>query len=116
MAAVPADVRRFRPNILVSTSRAVPFEEDEWVGGVLSFGETDDAAAVFVTNYDERCAMVNFDPDSARADAADLKAIVRERGNRAGVYGAVIRRGRLAVGQPLFFEPRATGEAVVSAD
>lgn len=116
MAAVLADVRRFRPNILVSTSRAVPFEEDDWVGGVLSFGETDAAAAVVVTNYDERCAMVNFDPDSARADAAVLKAIVRERGNRAGVYGAVIRRGRLAVGQPIFLEPRATGEAVVSVD
>lgn len=48
--------------------------------------------------------MVNFDPDSARPAADVLKAIVRERDNKAGVYGAVIRRGRLAVGQPVFFE------------
>jgi hypothetical protein len=34
-----------------------------------------------------------------------LKAIVRVRDNRAGVYAAVTRRGRVAVGQPVFFEP-----------
>src|SRR5690242_3119962 len=32
------DVRRFRPNVLVRLLRPVPFQEDEWVGGVLSFG------------------------------------------------------------------------------
>jgi hypothetical protein len=31
----PADVRRFRPNILIASSEAVPFEEDGWVGGTL---------------------------------------------------------------------------------
>jgi MOSC domain-containing protein YiiM len=49
--------------------------------------------------------MVNFDPDSARPTPELLKAIVRVRGNKAGVYGAVTRRGRVAVGQPVFFEP-----------
>ena len=49
--------------------------------------------------------MVNFDPDSARTDAEVLKAIVRVRDNKAGVYGTVTRRGRLAMGQPIFFEP-----------
>ena len=101
------DVRRFRPNILMASLSSVPYEEDEWVGGVLSFGETSEAAAVGVTNRDERCSMVNFDPDSARAAPEVLKAIVRVRDNRAGVYGTVIRRGRLAVGQPIFFEPPA---------
>ena len=99
------DVRRFRPNILIASQRAVPFEEDDWVGGVLRFGETDEAAAISITNYDERCSMVNFDPDSARSDAEVLKAIVRVRDNKAGVYGTVIRRGRLAMGQPILFEP-----------
>ncbi len=99
------DVRRFRPNILIAPLRPVPFGEDEWVGGVLSFGNGADSVAVGVTQRDERCAMVNFDPDSARPDAEVLKAIVRERDNKAGIYGAVTRRGRLAVGQPIFFEP-----------
>jgi len=105
LAAQPSDVRRFRPNILIAPLRSVAFGEDEWVGGVLSFGEGAQAAAVAITLRDERCAMVNFDPDSARSDAEVLRAIVRERDNKAGVYGAVLRRGALAVGQPIFFEP-----------
>src|SRR6185369_700769 len=90
--------------ILVASSRALPFEEDEWMGGVLSFGENEDGAAIAVTNYDERCSMVNLDPDSARPTPEVLKAIVRTNDNKAGVYGAVLRRGRVAVGQPVFFE------------
>jgi uncharacterized protein YcbX len=101
------DVRRFRPNVLIASRRSVPFEEDEWVGGVLSFGETKEGAAIAVTNRDERCSMVNFDPDSARPSPEVLKAIVRVSDNKAGVYGAVIRRGRVAVGQPVFFEAAA---------
>jgi uncharacterized protein YcbX len=105
LAAQRADVRRFRPNILIASMRSVPFEEDEWVGGVLWFGETKEGAAIGITNRDERCSMVNFDPDSARPSPEVLKAIVRVRDNRAGVYAAVTRRGRVAVGQPVFFEP-----------
>lgn len=103
LAGREADVRRFRPNVLLKTGRA--FAEDDWVGGVLTFGEADDAAAVAVTNYDERCSMVNLDPTSARSDPAVLKAIVRERNNRAGVYSTVIRRGRVALGMQVLFEP-----------
>jgi hypothetical protein len=106
LAGQGTDVRRFRPNILMASLQSIPFEEDEWVGGVLSFGETS-AAAIAVTNRDERCSMVNFDPDSARTAPEVLKAIVRVRDNKAGVYGTVTRRGRLAVGQPVYFEPAA---------
>jgi hypothetical protein len=105
LAAQPPDVRRFRPNILVASARSRPFEEDEWVGGALSFGDTNEGPAIGIVNRDERCSMVNFDPDSARQTPEVLKAIVRERDNKAGVYGAVTRRGRLAVGQAIFFEP-----------
>ena len=40
LAGQSPDVRRFRPNVLIASPRSVPFEEDEWVGGVLSFGGT----------------------------------------------------------------------------
>jgi uncharacterized protein YcbX len=109
LAAQRPDARRFRPNILIASSRSVPFEEDEWVGGVLLFGETNEAAAMCITNRDERCSMVNFDPETARPATEMLKAIVGVRDNRAGVYGAVTRQGRLAVGQPIFFEPPRNG-------
>src|SRR6185436_18943271 len=52
LSGQPPDVRRFRPNILIASVRSVPFEEDEWVGGVLSFGETGEAAAIGVINRD----------------------------------------------------------------
>jgi len=54
---------------------------------------------------DERCSMVNLDPDSAASNPEMLKAIVRVRDNKAGVYATVTRRGRLSVGQPVYFEP-----------
>jgi uncharacterized protein YcbX len=107
LAAQRPDVRRFRPNIQIASVSSVPFEEDEWVGGVLSFGETHEAPAIAIVNRDKRCSMVNFDPDSARQAAEVLKVIVRVRDNQAGVYGTVIRCGRVAVGQPIFFEPAA---------
>ena len=104
LAGRHADVRRFRPNVLIASRRSVPFEEDEWVNGVLTFGQGDNAAAVNITNRDERCSMVNFDPDSAQTAPELLKAIVRVRDNKVGVYGTVTRRGPLALGQSIFFE------------
>jgi uncharacterized protein len=102
LAGMSADVRRFRPNILVRTTRAVPFEEDQWLGGVLTFGAADDAPAVNVTMRDVRCAMVNFDPDGGSAAPSVLKAVVRANENTAGIYATVTRIGRLAVGQTVF--------------
>jgi len=102
LAGRSLDVRRFRPNVVVRLLRPGAFQEDEWLGGVLSFGEGDDAPAVTVTMRDERCSMVNLDPDTASPAPEVLKAIVRVHQNTAGIYGAVTRTGRLAVGQTLF--------------
>jgi len=99
LAGRSADIRRFRPNIIVRSTRAVPFEEDEWLGGVLTFGDADDAPAVTVTMRDVRCVMVNFDPDGGSHAPEMLKAVVRVHQNTAGIYGTVTRTGRLAVGQ-----------------
>jgi uncharacterized protein YcbX len=102
LAGVSPDVRRFRPNVVVRLLRSGPFQEDEWLGGALSFGEGGDAPAVAVTLRDVRCSMVNLDPDSASPAPEMLKAVVRANQNHAGIYGAVTRVGRLAVGQPVF--------------
>jgi uncharacterized protein YcbX len=109
LAGVSPDVRRFRPNVVVRSLRSVPFQEDEWVGGVLSFGEAKDAPAITVTMRDVRCSMVNLGPDSANTQPEVLKAIVRVNQNNAGVYGTVTRIGRLAVGQTIIFHA-ATGK------
>ena len=103
LAGRGADARRFRPNIVVRSTRAVPFQEDEWVGGVLTFGDEDDAPAVAVTMRDVRCVMVNIDPDNGSLASEVLKATVRANENNAGIYGTVTRIGQLAVGQTVVF-------------
>jgi uncharacterized protein YcbX len=112
IAAIGAelDVRRFRPNILIHTDAPAAFEEDAWVGSTLAFG--DGGPEIAITLRDERCAMLNLDPDTAESDPRVLKAAVRLNDNQAGVYGAVTRRGRLAVGQVVF---RVTSEGRADA-
>ena len=107
LAGLHTDVRRFRPNVVVRLLRPIPFQEDDWVGGVLAFGEGADAPAVAVTMRDLRCSMVNLDPDTACPAPEVMKAIVRANQNYAGIYGTVTRIGRLAVGQSIFLSPAA---------
>lgn len=102
LAGMRLDVRRFRANIVVRLLRSTPFQEDEWVGGTLSFGEGDAAPEIAVTMRDLRCSMVNLDPDTAAPAPEVMKAIVHANENNAGIYGSVIRTGRLAAGQTVF--------------
>jgi uncharacterized protein YcbX len=105
LAGQTPDVRRFRPNIVLRSLRPLPFQEDAWLGGVLTFGEGDQAPAIAVTMGDTRCSMVNLDPDSAAPAPEILKAIVRTNQNKAGIYGTVTRTGHVAVGQSIYFHP-----------
>ncbi|MEM6989058.1 MAG: MOSC domain-containing protein [Myxococcota bacterium] len=101
LTETPPDVRRFRPNLLIRSVRDVPFEEDDWVGGTIAFGEGDDAPAVAVTRRDLRCVMVNIDPEGGGSTPAVTKACVTANDNHVGVYCTVTRVGQLAVGQPV---------------
>jgi uncharacterized protein YcbX len=107
LAGRSLDVRRFRPNVVARLLRSGAFQEDEWAGSVVSFGEGDDGPAITVTTRDVRCSMVNLDPDSASAAPEVLKAVVGANQNNAGIYGAVTRVGRLAVGQTMLLHPPA---------
>ncbi len=98
LAGAAPDVRRFRANVVVRSEAPVPFEEDAWVGGTLSFGESPDAPAVAVIARDMRCVMLNLDPDGGPANPGMMKAVVKVHENTAGVYGTVTRTGRLRVG------------------
>jgi len=105
LAGLSPDVRRFRPNVVVRLLHPAPFQENEWLGGVLSFGEGDGTPAITVTMPDVRCSMLNLDPDTASPAPEMLKAVVRANQNHAGIYGAVTRIGRLAVGQAINLHP-----------
>ena len=101
------DLRRFRPNIVIETPLAAigaePFAENRWVGRTLIFGEAGSGAvpiaSIGITMKDERCVMVNFDPDTGERDSEVMKTVVRLNQNYAGVYGTVVRTGELRVGQ-----------------
>ncbi len=91
------DLRRFRANVVIETNHAEPFAEDKWVGRTLMF--SDNGPAVRLTMRDERCVMVNLDPDTAAKDSEVMKTVVRLNENCAGVYGTVVNVGELRVGQ-----------------
>jgi len=112
LAGHSPDVRRFRPNILVRLLQPAPFQEDNWLGGVLSFGDAEDAPAIAATMRDVRCAMVNLDPDTATPRPEVMKAIVRVNQNNAGVYGSVIRTGQIVVGQAIRLRAAKSAAAV----
>jgi uncharacterized protein len=94
------DLRRFRPNVVIETDSSIePFAEDSWVGQTLVFGEGDTSASVKIYMKDERCRMVNLDPDTAERDVQVMRTIARLNQNYAGGYGTVVRAGELRVGQ-----------------
>lgn len=74
------------------------------------FGEPGEGPRVSVMTHDVRCSMVNFDPDSGRSAPEVLKSIVRTNQNNAGIYGTVIRTGRLATGQSIRLQNLAEAE------
>jgi MOSC domain-containing protein len=103
-AGLELDRRRFRANIVVDTERTELFLEDEWIGGTLVFGDVE-PPAVNVTMPDERCVMVNLDPDTAAKDARVMKTVVRLNQNNAGVYATVVRTGQIRVGDRVSLVP-----------
>lgn len=93
------DLRRFRPNVVIESDGIEPFAEDRWVGQTLMFGERDNSAAIKIYMKDERCRMVNLDPDTAERDVQVMRTVARLNKNYAGGYGTVVRAGELRVGQ-----------------
>jgi uncharacterized protein len=88
------DPLRFRPNLVIEALDDVPFPEEAWVGCVLHIGDM----RMRVDKRDQRCIMVNVDPQTAKRNPAVLRAIGRERQACLGVYGSTVTPGRVAVG------------------
>jgi len=91
---------RFRPNLLVHARSDDGFPEDAWVGSELRIGQL----VMRVDERDQRCAMTNVDPATSKRDPTILRMIARERAACLGVYGSVVRQGRVAVGDPVSIE------------
>jgi uncharacterized protein YcbX len=92
IAALGEDGRRLRPNIVVGGVEGLA--ERSWPGRRLLLGEV----VIEVAKLRERCVMTTYDPDTQVQDPRVLRRIVQEFGGRIALDCAVLRRGRLAVG------------------
>jgi uncharacterized protein YcbX len=91
---------RFRPNLVVEALDATQIPEDAWVGYVLRIG----GLRMRVDQRDQRCVMINVDPQTTSKNPDVLRAVTREREACLGVYGSAVEPGRVAVGDPVFIE------------
>jgi len=89
---------RFRQNILIETYSGYPFAEEEWLDGVLTFGDSHSGPRLRLNRPIQRCVMVNVDPETAEKEPRILRAIALERDNRLGLYGSPERPGPIRVG------------------
>lgn len=93
---------RFRQNIIIETTQNMPYEEEEWLDGVLTFGTGSDGARIRLNRRIQRCAMITIDPETAVKDPAILKTVAQQRDNCTGVYASTEKPGYIRVGAPIF--------------
>lgn len=112
LAHVPADERRFRPNVVVTLDSGTPFAEDDWVGSAVRIG----AAVLRIDRRDSRCVVVNVNPVSGLRDSRLLQVIGAARAAKAGVYATIVQPGPIRVGDPVVAKRRSREVVRHSAD
>jgi uncharacterized protein YcbX len=100
--AMPLRIERFRPNLVIEPADDLvdEFPEDAWVGAVLRVGEM----RMRIDQRDQRCVMVNVDPETTSREPSVLRAIARERDACLGVYGTTVQPGQVAAGERVVLE------------
>ena len=89
------DVRRFRPNFVISDSgSSEPFPEKEWCGRRLQIGD----ATIEVTVGCPRCVMTTHGFEDLPKDPSIMRTLVRESGGILGAYAKVVTPGRIRTG------------------
>ena len=89
------DVRRFRPNLVLSdTDASEPFPEFAWSGRRLRIGE----AILKMELECPRCVMTTRGFDDLPNDPGIMRSLVEETGGQLGTYASVERPGAIRVG------------------
>ncbi len=96
------DVRRFRPNFVISDATSIEgaesaFPEHDWIGRRVAVGE----AILKMTVRCPRCVMVTHAFEDLSRDPSIMRSLVRETGGELGIYAHVEKPGRVEVGDPL---------------
>jgi hypothetical protein len=92
------DRRRLRPNIVVGG--AVGLAERTWEGKVLRIGG-ESGSIIGIQDLRQRCIMTTFDPDTLEQDVEVLKFIHRRFDGTLALNCAVLRRGRIHIGDEM---------------
>jgi uncharacterized protein len=93
------EVRRFRPNIVVSTQPDQHgFVESDWVGRTVALG---DEVRLRVTGPCPRCVMTTLPQGDLPKDPGILRAAVQHGEANVGVYADVITGGATRRGDPV---------------
>jgi uncharacterized protein YcbX len=96
------EVRRFRPNIVVSCdSTDKGFIEQNWVGRTLSLGPK---VRLRITGPCPRCVMTTLPQADLPKDPGILRTAVQHSQGHVGVYASVLQGGTLKRGDTLQLE------------
>lgn len=95
VAAFGRDIRRLRPNIVISGVEGL--EEREWEGRQLRIGD----AVIRLDSLRGRCQMTTIDPDTLAVDPGVLRDIVNRFDGKLALNADVERPGRIKIGDPV---------------
>lgn len=100
LSGAGADVRRFRPSMVVDTGDAIGHPEFSWSGSRARVG----TSVIEFLSPCPRCVMVTRTIDGSVPEDRDvLRHIVRELDQNLGVYARVLEPGNVRTGDPLEF-------------
>ena len=68
----------------------------------LTVGTLSESTAMRINKRDQRCVVVNVDPETAETDPSTLRAISRTRESCLGVYGSTVVPGRVSAGDKVY--------------
>jgi uncharacterized protein YcbX len=94
IAAFGQDGRRLRPNIVIGGVAGLA--ERAWEGKVLIVGDL----VVLLHSLRGRCIVTTYDPDTLSQDVDVLRDIRRRFDGTLALNSAVLRPGRISVGDP----------------
>ena len=95
VAAFGRDIRRLRPNILISGVEGM--DERSWPGAELHVGD----AVIRIDSPRARCFMTTVDPDTLQVDPNVLRDIVRRFDGVLALNAGVVRAGAIRIGDPV---------------
>ena len=92
------DIRRFRPNLVISLDSQHISNDSDLIGKRLRIGNTE----LQLTEECERCSMITIDPDTYERNPLILKKVNEEMNLNFGVYASVIKVGEVNVGDKVY--------------